>query len=253
MYKRQILHEALTARVWQGWAGAAVLLTGMVVAGPLASGPGTWLIAGCFFVLAWRIGPPQAASAPLEAEISAAHEPPAQFGRHQALPFLFSFASLMWIWLVPVQLISQGLAPQSFGIVLGASWLARLAGAWTAGRLRLNLPRGVAAGFVGLGLLGAIFLVASAHTPWQLVVGMIVYGALIGGIGVYPTIKRPELGRLPGRPQALGEVLGPLAGVAAYLLGGPMVVFASAALATIALSIALLLQPPKPNTLTPDT
>ena len=60
-----ILHEALAARVWQGWAGAAILLTGMVVAGPLASGPGTWLIAGCFFFLAWRIGPTQAASAPL--------------------------------------------------------------------------------------------------------------------------------------------------------------------------------------------
>ncbi len=129
-----ILHEALAARVWQGWAGAAILLTGMAVAGPLASGPGTWLIAGCFFFLAWRIGPTQAASTPPEDEIPVAHEPPAQSGSRQALPFLFSFASLMWIWLIPVQLIDLGLAPQSFGILVAASWLARLGGAWTAGR-----------------------------------------------------------------------------------------------------------------------
>ena len=94
-------------------------------------------------------------------------------------------------------------------------------------------------------------LIASAHAPWQLLVGMVVYGVLIGVVGIHPTIERPELGRLPGRTQALGEVLGPLAGVAAYLLGGPLAVFASAALATIALSIALLTQPPKPDTLTP--
>ena len=246
-----ILQEALAARVWQGWAGAAVLLTGMVVAGPLASGPGTWLIAGCFFFLAWRIGPTQAASAPLEAVIPAAQEPPAQSGRRQALPFLFSFASLMWIWLVPVQLIDLGLAPQSFGILVAASWLARLGGAWMVGRQRLRLPRGTMPTIIGLGLLVALGLITSAHNPWQLVVGMVVYGALIGVVGIHPTIERPELGRLPGRAQALGEVLGPLAGVTAYLLGGPLAVFASAALATIALSIALLTQPP--NTLTPDT
>lgn len=246
-----ILHEALAARVWQGWAGAAVLLTGLVVAGPLASGPGTWLIAGCFFFLAWRGGPTQAASAQLEVEISAAHEPPAQSGRRQALPFLFSFSSLMWIWLVPAQLIDQGLAPQSFGIVLGASWLARLVSARKVERLRLRLPRGVAPVVVGLGLLMAIGLIASARGPWQLVAGMVVYGAFIGGVGVKPTIERPELGHLPGKSQALGEVLGPLAGVTAYLLGGPLAVFASAALATIALSIACQNTPPP--TLNPDT
>lgn len=239
-----ILHEALAARVWQGWAGAAILLTGMVVGGPLASGPGTWLIAGCFFFLAWRIGPTQAASAPLEAVIPAAQEPPAHYDRRQALPFLFSFASLMWIWLIPVQLIDLGLAPQSFGIVVAASWLARLGGASAAGRLRLSLPRGTAQVFVGLGLLGAILLIAFAHAPWQLLVGMVAYGALIGVVGLQPTIERPELGRLPGRTQALGEVLGPLAGVAAYLLGGPLAVFACAALATIALPIACQNTPP---------
>lgn len=239
-----ILHEALAARVWQGWAGAAVLLTGMVVAGPLASGPGTWLIAGCFFFLAWRIGPTQAESSPLEAEIPAAHEPSAPSGSREALPFLFSFASLMWIWLVPVQLIDLGLPPQSFGILVAASWLARLGGAWTADQLRLNLPRGTAQVFVGLCLLGAILLIASGHTPWHLLVGMVVYGASIGVVGVHPPIERTELGRLPGRAQALGEILGPLAGVATYLLGGPLAVFASAALATIALSIAGQNAPP---------
>ena len=248
-----ILQEALAARFWQGRAGAAVLLTGMIVAGPLASGPGTWLIAGCFFFLAWRIGPTQAASAPLEAEIPVAHEPPARSDRGQALPFLFSFASLMWIWLIPAQLIDLGLAPQSFGILVAAGWLARLGGAWMVGRQRLRLPRGTMPTIIGLGLLVALGLIASAHNLWQLVIGMIVYGALIGIVGVYPTIERPELGRLPGRAQALGEVLGPLAGVAAYLLGGPLAVFASAALATIALSIVLLTQPRKPTTLTPDT
>ena len=157
----------------------------------------------------------------------------------------------MWIWLVPAQLINQGLAPQSFGIVLGASWLARLVSARKVERLRLRLPRGVAPVVVGLGLLMAIGLIASARGPWQLVAGMVVYGAFIGGVGVKPTIERPELGHLPGKSQALGEVLGPLAGVTAYLLGGPLAVFASAALATIALSIACQNTPPP--TLNPDT
>ena len=139
----------------------------MVVAGPLASGPGTWLIAGCFFFLAWRIGPTQAASTQLQAEIPVAHEPPAPSGSRQALPFLFSFASLMWIWLVPVQLIDLGLAPQSFGIVLGASWLAQLVSGQVVERQRLRLPHGAAQIIIGLGLLTALGLIASARGPWQ--------------------------------------------------------------------------------------
>ena len=79
--------------------------------------------------------------------------------------------------------------------------------------------------------------------PWQLAAGLIVFGALMGIVGARPAIERPELARLPGQAQALGEVLGPLAGVAVYLLGGATALFAVAALASIALAIALTIPP----------
>ncbi len=224
-----ILLEALAARVWQGWAAAFILLAGMALAGPLAAGPGTWLIAGCFLLLAWR-GNLAKTTSPVHQP--AAPEPgPAKPASRQALPFLFGFVDLMWIWLAPALLIGLGLPPLSFGALLGASWLARPAGAWAAQRLPGRAPLVAAA----LGLPLAIVLIASASAAWQLVAAFILYGVLMGWAGARPMIQRPELAQPPGRAQALGEVLGPLAGVAAYVLGGSMALFAGAALASFAL------------------
>ena len=165
----------------------------------------------------------------------------------QALPFLFSFASLMWIWLVPALLIGLGMPALSFGALLGVSWLARLIGARAAPRL----PDRVAQALVVVGLPMAIAAIAVSRAPWQLAAGLIVYGTLMGIIGAKPAIERPELARLPGQAQALGEVLGPLAGIAVYLLGGATALFASAALASIALAIALTIPAPSLPPLTP--
>jgi hypothetical protein len=228
-----ILLEALAARVWQGWAAAFVLLAGMTLAGPLAAGPGTWLIAGCFLLLAWRgnlaktASPVHPASAPEPRSVKPASS--------QALPFLFGFADLMWIWLAPTLLIGLSLPASSFGVLLSASWLARLAGAWAARRLSGRKPLVAAA----LGLPLAIAAIAFASAAWQLVAGFILYGVLMGWAGARPVIQPPELARLPGRAQALGEVLGPLAGVAVYVLGGSIALFGGAALASLALGAQL--------------
>lgn len=228
-----ILLRALAARVWQGWAAAAIVLAGMALAGPLAAGPGTWLIAGCFFLLAWRGSLAKTASPFSQAAAPEPDSDRAAVGRtRQALPFLFGFASLMWIWLAPALLIGLGLPPQSFGVVLGASWMARLASARMARRLPGRTTRGL--GFLGLPL--AIAAIATASAPWHLVAGLVLYGALMGLVGAQPAIRRPSLSLLPGQDQALGEVLGPLVGVAAYVLGGPVALFAGAALVSIVMA-----------------
>ena len=236
-----ILHEALAARTWQGWVGATVVLAGLSLAGPMAAGPGTWLIAGCFFLLVWRGDLAKTLS---DSTLAAApkREPAELSTAQQALPFLFSFASLMWIWLIPALLIGLGMPALSFGALLGVSWLARLIGARAAPRL----PDRTAQALVVVGLPMAIAAIAVSRAPWQLAAGLIVYGALMGIIGAEPAIERPELGHLPGQSQALGEVLGPLAGVVVYLLGGAPALFVGAGLTSIALAIALTI-PPHPT------
>lgn len=237
-----LLHEALAERLWTGWTAALVLLVGMAVAGPLANGPGTWLIAGWTFILAWRLHTAPKAGDWQEAAASTGPASPARTAHSAAVPFLFGCVSLMWIWLVPARLADLGVALGWFGAMLAGSWLARFAGAWLSTRLPGAARRGLSA----LGLAAGIGLVAWAPAAGLLIAGLALFGAALGMAGSHPAIERPELGRLPGRAQALGEVLGPLVGVAIYLLGGSPVLFIAAALTSLALPLAHLLPPP-PN------
>ena len=214
------------------------VLTGMVVAGPLANGPGTWLIAGVCFLLARYAGSSQEKTPLGGPESSIALQPSSI--RRDAFPFLFGFVSLMWIWLVPGRLVELGVALPWFGVIVAASWAARVAGAW-AGH-RLSTSAGQALG--GLGMAAGVLVIAVAPTLWLLAAGMGLAGAAFGVLASHPAIERPEIGRLPGRSQALGEVLGPLCGVVIYLLGGSSVLFIAAALAGLALPIARRLEPP---------
>jgi hypothetical protein len=141
-------------------------------------------------------------------------------------------------------LVDLSIAPAWFGVSVAASWAARFAGAWLAQRLPIVASQGLG----GSGLVAGIALVATAQAPWQLASGLILAGAGLGIFGARPGIARTELGDLPGRSQALGEVLGPIGGVVVYLLGGSLALFVAAAVASLALPIARRFEP-NPNSL----
>ncbi len=73
-----------------------MLLVGMVAAGPLVRGPGTWVIAAGCLLLAWQAGKlaPQVVDA----------EQPEPSEHRPWTPFLFSVAYLGWVWLLPIRL-----------------------------------------------------------------------------------------------------------------------------------------------------
>ena len=218
------LVSGLAGRTWQGWAGLAALLAGLLAAGPLARGPGTWVIAAGCFVLAWQAG-----RSALQAD-QPAQPGPAQ-GRSWT-PFLFSVVWLGWVWLLPIRLGEGTLAPELFAAVLAASWLARSV---SANKLSPMLPGPAAALLLALTLA----LLALAAQPLWAALATVLGGGLLGVISTGPGIARGEQGQLPGASQALGEWAGPLAGAALLLLGGPTAVLAAAALAAVALAWSL--------------
>lgn len=218
------LVSGLAGRTWQGWAGLAALLAGLLAAGPLARGPGAWVIAAGCFVLAWQAG----RSAPQADQAVQADVPE----ERSWTPFLFSVVWLGWVWLLPVRLGEGTLAPELFAAVLAASWLARSV---SADRLGWAIP-GPAAALLLIPALAAVAL--AAQTLWA-ALAVVLCGGLLGVISARPGIARGEQGRLPGASQALGEWTGPLAGAALVLAGGPTAVLAAAALAAVALAWAL--------------
>lgn len=224
------LHAALAARTWQGWLGAAALLAGMLLAGPLALGPGTWLVALLCFWLAWqaktsRLAPPGLVHG---AEQTAPGR--AASDRFAWLPFLFSFSYLGWTWLLPEWLATYGWPPMLFAVAIAAIWSARLVSTRVV-RLRVDQrsqPVLRAAGallllpmIAGIGLWRGV--------GWQLAALLLLYGVLLGLVAAHPSIARPETGAGPGRHQALGEVAGPLAGAALVLTGQPLAVLLASA------------------------
>lgn len=217
------LHNGLAERTWQGRAGLAALLTGMVLAGPLARGPGAWVIAAGCLLVAWqaRQAPPHAATLPVLAPS----------GRPWT-PFLFSAAYLGWVWLLPVRLGEATVAPELFAAVMAASWLARSV---SANRLGSLVPGPAAA----LLLVPALALLALARQPLWAALAVVLCGGLLGVISARPGIARGEQGQPPGANQALGEWLAPLAGAGLVVLGGPTAVLAAAALAAAALAWSL--------------
>lgn len=224
------LHAGLAERQWQGWAGLAALLLGMGAAGPLARGPGTWVIAAGCLLLAW-----QARHLPSHAAESASPEPAA--GRRWP-PLLFGAAYLAWVWLLPIRLGQGALAPEVFAAVVAAGWLARslVAAGLDGSRARGSRWLAVLAALLST---AAVAAVALAQQPAAAALAFVLHGALMGVVSTQPGIARPEQGQLPGAAQALGEWVGPLVGAGLALAAGPPAVFAAAALAAAALAWSL--------------
>jgi len=218
------LHAGLVGRLWQGWAGLAMLLVGMLAAGPLVRGPGTWVIAAGCLLLAWQAGKLTPQAGPLEQPETIEHR--------SWTPFLWSVAYLGWVWLLPVRLGEGTWAPELFAGVMAASWLAR---GVSANRLSHRVPGPAAA----LLLAMALAALALAAQPLWAALAVVVCGGLLGVISARSGIARGEQGQLPGASQALGEWAGPLAGAALVLVGGPTAVFAAAAVAAVALAWSL--------------
>jgi hypothetical protein len=226
------LHAALAGRLWQGWAGLAALLVGMLAAGPLVRGPGAWVIAAGCLLLAWQVRKPMPQTLAIE-PADPADEP-------RWTPFLFSVVYLGWVWLLPIRLGEGTWAPELFAGVMAASWLARglSAAVWQrnrAGRLRRFHGPAVAA----LLMVPVLAAVAVVQPRALVALAFVAYGALMGAISTQPGIARGEQGHLPGARQALGEWVGPLLGAGLVLAGGPPAVFVGAGLSALALAWSL--------------
>jgi hypothetical protein len=227
------LHAGLAGRLWQGWAGLAALLVGMLAAGPLVRGPGTWVIAAGCLLLAWQS---RQASAPALADT---HPAPAAQGR-RLMPFLFSAVYLSWMWLLPVRL-GQGMwAPALFAAVVAAGWLARGLSAAALERERSTGLRPLLDPAAALLLVPGVAVVALAQQPVPVALAFVLFCALMGLLSSGAGLARSEQGELPDASQALGEWIGPLVGAGLVLVLGPMAVFAGAGLAAVALSWSLV-------------
>jgi hypothetical protein len=212
------------------WA-ALWLVLGAVLAGPLALGPGTWLVAaGCLaWAWAWR----------KEKTGCSETQPPA--GRLDRrldwIPLLFSLTTLTWTWLMPAWLLSAGMPVWIVGAAMAAGWLLRVVG----GRLT------PAKGHRHLSLLATALCVPTVlvliwvATPAAATALIAIHGLLTGLVSHHPAIVRPETMVLPGPAQALGEVLGPLIGVLLLVIGGSTAVFVGAGGASTALAAAMVL------------
>jgi hypothetical protein len=237
------LHAGLAGRLWQGWAGLAVLLVGMVAAGPLARGPGAWVIAAGCLLLAWQT------RAPMQQVVEVEQAQPVE--EYRWIPFFWSVAYLGWVWLLPIRLGEGTWAPELFAGVMALGWLAR--GLSAAAFVRFLQDQGSAGSRVShssrhiydpavAALLLVPSLAALALAPQLVLVALafVVYSVLMGVISTGPGIARGEQGQLPDTRQALGEWAGPLLGAGLLLVGGPTAVFAAAALAAVALAWSLI-------------
>ncbi len=226
------LHAGLVERLWQGWAGLAALLVGMLAAGPLVRGPGAWVIAAGCLLLAWQARKPMPPTFAIE-PAGPAEEP-------RWPPFLFSVAYLGWVWLLPVRLDQGTWAPELFAGAMAASWLARSLGAAVGLRFRAaNSVWRHGSAAAALLLVPVVAAVAVLQQPALVVLAFVACGALLGVISTQPGMARGEQGRLPGARQALGEWVGPLLGAGLVLAGGPQAVFAGAGLTAVALAWSL--------------
>jgi hypothetical protein len=226
------LHAGLAGRLWQGWAGLAALLVGMLAAGPLVRGPGTWVIAAGCLLLAWQAGKLAPQAGPVE-------QPETPKDRLWT-PTLFSVAYLGWVWLLPVRLGEGTLTPELFAGVLAASWLARSVSARAWDRYAANRSRRMhGPALAALLLVPAVAAVALAQQMVWVALASVVFGGLMGAISTGPGIARGEQGQLPGASQALGEWVGPLLGAGLALVLGPPAAFAGAGLAAVALAWSL--------------
>jgi hypothetical protein len=224
------LHAGLAERLWTGWASLAALLLGMAAAGSLVRGPGMWVIAAGCLLLAWQ------ARQTSEPAGKAADPPEPLAAGPRWTTLLFSVVYLGWVWLLPLRLGQETLAPELFALVMTAGWMARSVSAQVVDRAGIGAPVRVLAALL---LAPAVAVVALAPGPTLVALAVVVFGALAGVISSAPGIARGEQGQLPGSGQALGEWLGPLLGAGLVLAAGPNAVFAAASLAAVALAWSL--------------
>lgn len=196
------------------------LLVGMALAGPMALGPGAWLMAAGYLFWAWHLGRGPAGPPP----VSVSRLPP-------LLGALPAMAVSIWLWMIPARLLASGVPVAWCGVAMALGWapfvLVTLAG-------RPGLPALAAAVLLAPAALG----LGLAQASWQVVAGMAACSLLAGLLQAaldpesYPFGPPPE-----GR--ALGEAAGPLVGVLLLALAGPPAVFAGGAVAALA-SVAAL-------------
>lgn len=232
-----LVEIAFPARNMQRWVASAALLAGMALAGPLAAGPGAWLIAVLCLVIAWRAGPDLEATP--GRDLAERQENAGSLARW--LPFLFSLSYLSWFWLMPARLLQEQVALVFIGALAATHWLARLVVSRFAGP-RLN-GEGSSFWQAGAALALAAILAAVSFIPntaAATVAVLIASGAALGVLANSGLIARPEAGRQSGESQALGAVLGPAAGALLVLVIGQQAVFVAAALAAVAMALVLL-------------
>ena len=232
-----LVEVALAAHDLSRWLVSVALLAGMALAGPLAAGPGAWLVAVLCLLIAWRAGPGLEAAPDREA---ADHWVDAGSAARR-LSFLFSASYLAWFWLMPARLLQEETALVWIGALAATHWLARLLVAnLVAARLPGDHPSGWQAG-AALGLaaiLAAVWFVPNTVAATMAV--LIASGAMLGVVASDGSIARPESGQRPSESQALGEMLAPAAGALLVLVIGQPAAFAAAALAATAMTVVIL-------------
>lgn len=232
-----LVEVALANQIVRQRIAGLALLIGMALAGPLAAGPGAWLIAALCFLIAWRAGPDwQARPEQPVSERPAGAGWPARW-----LPFLFGASYLTWFWLMPARLLQDQQALVWIGALAATHWLARLLAAGIAARRLVAGPpvlwQTVAA--VALAAILVALALAASSTAATLA-GLVASGIALGVLSASAAIARPERGQQPGEAQALGEVLGAVAGALLAALLGPPAVFIAAALAAAAMALTLV-------------
>lgn len=203
------------------------LLMGLALAGPMALGPGAWLMAAGYLFGSWRLerGWPNLPGSAQPAPTSGAAQPLWA----AALP---TIALSIWLWLIPARLLASGLPVAWCGVAMALGLapyaLAVLARpAWLPAR-QPGLPF-LAASLLVLAVLG----LALAQAAWQIVALMAACGLLAGLLRVGPD-PTPLPWTLPAEGRALGEMIGPLLGVLLVVIAGPAAVFGGGALAAAA-------------------
>lgn len=237
-----LIRERLTAGGVLPGAATGWLLLGMALAGPLALGPGTWLIAAGMLSFAWfwRDETVVSASAP-GPRSTMPNAGTRAMAASTWLPVLYSLAYLAWSWLMPAQLLAAGLPFAWCGAAFAAAWLFREPGLraaeWMAGRMGLGRTVALAA----LALVPVTVGLSHAGAPWQLVMLLGVHGFCMGLVSADPVVTPPQRMTMLGPGQAAGEVLGPLLGVVILALGGASAVLLAGAVLAGAMAVVAVL------------
>lgn len=223
-----LLQETLATGGLPSKGSVGWLALGMALAGPLALGPGALVVALAYGGWAWL-----ARRGNMSTIAPAPPAEPAAGSRRQWLLALLTVASTAWMWLAPARLLDGGLPVIACGAALALAWLPRLA----VGSRRLGARSRWPMVVLALLLALATASLVAATRPWQIVL-------LLAGQGLLAGLLTALLGAGEGQPASLSPhafaaVAGPVVGVAAFVLAGPVASFAVGALAALLLAAGL--------------